>query len=93
MSIKYWDGLAWKMLSPYNINSGSNSFSGTTTPVEVLHGLPNTPFAAQVFPLEDPEGFLGEVWIDMDATKLYIGNTGEYDGDFQWMAISFSAGV
>lgn len=88
MSAKYWDGLSWKLLSPYLIESGESSFSGSAIPTEILHNLPKKPLFAQVTPIDDPEGYLGEVWVEIDSTKIYVGNTGDYQGNFYWMAIS-----
>ncbi|SHN73100.1 hypothetical protein [Desulfitobacterium chlororespirans] len=69
------------------ITGGNADFAGNGAEVMIAHGLSTIPTSAYVFPAEDPGGCLGEVWIRMDSTNLYIGNSGSFIGSMSWTAI------
>lgn len=66
---------------------GVANFSGSGQETVIPHNLGVIPTSAYAFPLVNPEGYLGEVWIRMDSTNLYIGNSGSFTGEMVWTAI------
>ena len=66
---------------------GLASFSGSSLETTIAHKLGAIPTSAYCFPVNNPEGYLGEVWIRMDEVNLYVGNTGSYTGEMVWTAI------
>lgn len=64
--------------------SGSSDFGGGGLEVTIPHGLSRTPSFANAVPSEDPKGTLGEVWVRIDATNIYIGNSGSFKGELTW---------
>lgn len=71
----------------HGVARGISNFAGGGNEVTIPHGLGVTPTAAYAFPTSNPEGYLGEVWIRMDDTNLYIGNSGSFTGEMCWVAI------
>lgn len=71
----------------HGVARGISNFAGGGKEVTIPHGLGVTPTAAYAFPTSNPEGYLGEVWIRMDDTNLYIGNSGSFTGEMCWVAI------
>lgn len=74
-------------VTAHNVSRGISNFAGNGQEVTIPHGLPVTPTSAYAFPMVNPEGYLGEVWIRMDETNLYIGNSGSFTGEMSWVAI------
>jgi len=75
-------------VTTHNVSRGVSNFAGNGQEVTIPHGLPVTPTAAYAFSTVNPEGYLGEVWIRMDETNLYIGNSGSFNGEMCWVAIA-----
>lgn len=71
----------------HGVARGISNFAGNGNEVTIPHGLGVTPTSAYAFPTSNPEGYLGEVWIRMDDTNLYIGNSGSFTGEMCWVAI------
>lgn len=71
----------------HGVARGISKFAGNGNEVTIPHGLGTTPTSAYAFPTSNPEGYLGEVWIRMDDTNLYIGNSGSFTGEMCWVAI------
>lgn len=65
---------------------GTSTFAGQGNERVIAHGLGATPKAAYATPTEDPQGRLGEVWIRMTSTHLYVGNSGSFTGGMSWVA-------
>lgn len=76
-----------KDITSHNVSRGVSTFAGAGQEVIISHGLSITPTSAYVFPTVNPEGYLGEVWIRIDETNLYIGNSGSFTGEMSWVAI------
>ena len=76
-----------KNITAHNVSRGISNFAGNGKETTIVHGLPVTPTSAYAFPTVNPEGYLGEVWIKMDETNLYIGNSGSFTGEMSWVAI------
>ena len=74
-------------VTTHNVSRGVSNFAGNGQEVTIPHGLSAKPTSAYAFPTVNPEGYLGEVWIRMDATNLYIGNSGSFTGAMSWTAI------
>ena len=71
---------------------GTSNFAGSGGEVTIAHNLKGMPAAATAFPIDNPDGYLGEVWIRFDAVNLYIGNTGTYEGAMSWTAFGVKQG-
>jgi hypothetical protein len=69
-------------------NGGISNFAGNSTEAVISHAMKVTPRAASAFPTSNANGTLGEVWIRIDSTNIYVGNTGEYTGGMTWMVIA-----
>jgi len=69
----------------YPVAGGANTFAGNGSEKTIPHGLSITPTLASVTPLSNPEGYLGEIWTRIDATNLYVGNSGSHTGSFSWV--------
>lgn len=63
---------------------GSSTFVGFGNERTIAHGLGETPSYVSATPTANTGGNLGEVWIRKDATNIYVGNTGDYVGAFDW---------
>lgn len=74
-------------ITAHNVARGTANFAGGGQEITIPHGLTSAPVAAYAFPTADPQGYLGEVWIRMDAVNLYIGNSGSFTGTMSWTAI------
>lgn len=74
-------------ITAHNVSRGTSNFAGNNQEVTIPHGLSVVPTSAYAFPMANPEGYLGEVWIRMDATNLYVGNSGSFTGAMSWTAI------
>lgn len=74
-------------ITAHNVSRGTSNFGGNNQEVTIPHGLSVVPTSAYAFPTVNPEGYLGEVWIRMDATNLYVGNSGSFTGAMSWTAI------
>lgn len=74
-------------ITAHNVSRGISNFAGDNQEVTIPHGLSATPTSAYAFPTINPEGYLGEVWIRMDETNLYVGNSGSFIGQMSWTAI------
>ena len=83
----YVDAHKAENVTTHNVSRGTSNFAGNGQEVTIPHGLPVTPTSAYAFPTVNPEGYLGEVWIRMDETNLYIGNSGSFSGEMSWTAI------
>ena len=75
-------------ITAHGVSRGRDVFAGGGNEVAIPHFLDVIPVAAYAFPLTDPQGYLGEVWIRMDAENIYVGNTGSYKGALAWTAIA-----
>ena len=71
----------------HGVARGTSTFAGQGQERAIAHGLGATPKAAYATPTEDPQGRLGEVWIRMTSTHLYVGNSGSFTGGMSWVAI------
>jgi|GEM_PF-2428501 len=71
----------------HGVARGTSTFAGQGNEKAIAHGLGATPTAAYATPTVDPQGRLGEVWIRMTATHLYVGNSGSFTGGMSWVAI------
>lgn len=76
-----------KNVTAHNVARGTASFAGNGGEVTIPHGLPTTPTSAFAVPTENPDGYLGEMWIRMDATNIYVGNSGSFTGEMSWTAL------
>ena len=74
-------------VTTHNVSRGVSNFAGSGQEVTIPHGLSAKPTSAYAFPTVNPSGYLGEVWIRMDATNLYVGNSGSFTGAMSWTAI------
>ena len=74
-------------VTTHNVSRGVSNFAGSGQEVTIPHGLSAKPTSAYAFPTVNPSGYLGEVWIRMDATNLYVGNSGSFTGAMCWTAI------
>lgn len=74
-------------ITSHNVSRGTSTFAGSGQEVTIPHGLSVVPVSAYAFPTVNSEGYLGEVWIRMDETNLYIGNSGSFTGVMSWTAI------
>jgi len=70
----------------HGVARGTSTFAGYGQERAIAHGLGETPRAAYATPTEDPQGRLGEVWIRMTSTHLYVGNSGSFTGGMSWVA-------
>jgi hypothetical protein len=53
----------------------------------ITHGLGVQPSFVMITPTENPNGYLGEVWVtDRTTTKFTAHRSGSYQGGFMWMA-------
>lgn len=75
-------------ITEHKVSKGRGIFVGEGAETIVAHGLGVTPTAAFATPIEKTNGYLGEVWIRLDATNLYIGNTGSSTSEFSWVAFA-----
>lgn len=66
---------------------GYGNFSGNGSETAIIHGLGTTPIGIAVSPTANPNGYLGETWVRSDATKIYVGNTGSYTGQFRFSIV------
>ena len=71
----------------HGVARGTSTFAGQGNERAIAHGLGATPEAAYATPTVDPQGRLGEVWIRMTSTHLYVGNSGSFTGGMSWVAI------
>ncbi len=71
----------------HGVARGTSTFAGQGNERAIAHGLGATPKAAYATPTVDPQGRLGEVWIRMTSTHLYVGNSGSFTGGMSWVAI------
>lgn len=76
-----------QLISTKDIGYGVGTFSGNGSETTVAHGLSKVPTIAMVTPNSDPTGYLGEVWSRVDATNIYVGNSGSYTGQFYWFVM------
>lgn len=76
-----------KNVTAHGVSRGVSSFVGDNAEVTIPHGLSVKPTSAYAFPTTNPEGFLGEVWIRIDETNIYVGNSGSFTGAMSWTAI------
>ena len=67
-------------------NAGIAAFSGLGGETTVAHGLSGTPTFINAIAASNPLGHLGEIWVRADATNIYVGNSGEFTGNFRWVA-------
>ena len=74
-------------ITAHKVARGVASFKGNNQEITIMHGLNAVPVAAYAFPTTNPQGYLGEVWIRMDGTNLYVGNSGSFTGEMSWTAI------
>jgi len=73
-------------IAAHGVARGTSTFAGQGQERAIAHGLGATPTAAYATPTEDPQGRLGEVWIRMTSTHLYVGNSGSFTGGMSWIA-------
>ena len=73
-------------IAAHGVARGTSTFAGQGQERAIAHGLGATPKAAYATPTEDPQGRLGEVWIRMTSTHLYVGNSGSFTGGMSWVA-------
>lgn len=73
-------------LKANEIAHGTGNFTGDGGETTIPHGLELTPSVYYATPIENPNGFLGESWIRVDDTNLYVGNSGSFTGAFLWIA-------
>ncbi|WP_313757081.1 phage tail protein [Tissierella sp.] len=76
-----------KNITSHNVARGIYTFAGNGKEVTIPHGLKVKPISAYAFPAINPEGYLGEIWIRIDETNLYVGNSGSFTGAMSWIAI------
>lgn len=84
--IKFWNA---KLNPPM---SGKANYSGDNLETIIPHnivdmdGNAKTPYTCIAMPDDNPQGYLGEVWVRWDDVNIYVGNTGTYTGTFTWTA-------
>jgi hypothetical protein len=70
---------------------GTANFAGMGNEVkiehhlETIHGVKITPKFVGISCVTNPGGMLGETWTRKDDTYFYVGNTGSYQGPFEYM--------
>lgn len=64
--------------------TGASTFVGNGSERTIAHGLGSIPTFVSATPTANTGGNLGEIWIRKDATNIYVGNTGDYVGSFDW---------
>lgn len=62
---------------------GDSSF-GPIDGRTITHNLGHTNYVVSVHATEDPNGELGEVWIQYAANSFTIRNTGSFEGGLRW---------
>lgn len=80
-------GEEWIEVKGGGETGGLSAFAGSGNEVTIPHGLEGVPVSAHALPTENPQGYLGEVWVRFDATNIYVGNTGSYTGAMSWTAV------
>lgn len=75
-------------ITQHKVAKGRSYFPGAGNEITIAHQLGVVPVAAFATPIEKPNGYLGEVWIRLDATNLYIGNTGSSTVQMSWVAMA-----
>ncbi len=79
--------LAWHM-GNLQIIRGSSTFVGNGSEVTIPHGLGVIPSSVQVTPTGSIlSNDLGGAWARKDATNIYVGNSGQHTGTFDWLVI------
>ena len=79
------ENFALSVVYKSEIETGSSTFAGNESEVTISHGLGSVPSYVGVTPTSNPSGYLGEVWVRKDANNIYVGNTGEHTGTFDWI--------
>lgn len=69
------------------IKSGTANFAGNNKAVTIPHDLGKIPDLVDFMPCEKPNGNLGEYYFTVDATNIYVYNTGTFTGKFNWTAM------
>lgn len=69
-----------------NAAYGQGNYAGGGEETIIQHGLGRRPKIFDARPAGNSQGYLGETWIDADETTITVGNTGSYQGEFNWFA-------
>ena len=67
------------------VTRGSAQFPGDGNELIIPHGMEDIPSYANATPNENPKLELGEVWVRVDETNIYIGNSGKFTGGLNWV--------
>lgn len=70
------------------VQTGSSTFAGNNSYRQINHTLGSTPSHVSVTPTQqNPNGYLGEVWVYVYSTYFRVYNSGSNTGNFTWMAV------
>lgn len=90
LPIKFDDTVEVKVGSSYyrqTYVTGQANFPGNGNTVTINHDLGTVPTAAYVTPISNPEGYVGEHWIELNSTNIVVGNSGSYTGLFKYVIL------
>jgi len=90
-SADIWDAIG-KVIEDYHDGDifnnrciGSSSFVGSSSYVSISHDFGEEPSVVAITPTEDPEGYLGEVWVLKYDTEIRVYNSGSATTAFDYI--------
>jgi len=63
---------------------GNNTFNASIG-ATIAHGLGSNPSSVQITPNENPDGYLGEIWVTCDDTNINVYCSGSATTGFYWV--------
>lgn len=62
-------------------SSQFNSISGRA----ITHNLGHTNYRVSIFPTQNPQGYLGEIWLNKEPNRIIVYNSGPATTSFEYM--------
>ncbi len=73
-------------LNGVNMLRGSANFNSTTG-VTISHSVGNTNFTVSIQPSQNPNGYLGEVWVEKSTTNFKVCCSGTATTTFDYVLV------
>lgn len=68
------------------LDEGSANFNSTTGTI-IPHSIGHTNYFVRITPTQNPNGYLGEVWIEKSATSFKVCCSGTATTSFEYVVI------
>jgi hypothetical protein len=75
-----------KLAQEEDLQPAVETFAGQTG-VTITHNYGHTDYQVIINPVEDPLGFLGEIWFSKSANTVVVYNSGAAVTDFDYVII------